>query len=92
MDVDERLSAAVLTYVGYDGVSAIPGHHPERIVDQEIRDRARAIVSFVNEKTPSSQGLSQWGMELRAEIHDEHPELNNDAVTALVALLTFQWR
>jgi len=92
MVVDERLSAAVLTYVGYDGLSAIPGHHPERIVDVELRARTETILAVVEQRAPGSQGLTKWGRELRAEIHAEHPELNDGAVAALVALLCFQWR
>ena len=89
---DERLSAAVVAYVGYDGASALPGRHPERIADDVLRAQVQTIVAAVDRKTPGAQGLSQWAADLTAEIDREHPGLTPEAVAALVALETFEWR
>lgn len=90
--IDEALSRAIVTYVGYDTDTAIPGRHPDRIPDADLRRRVLDIVAAVDREEPGSQGLWAWGAEVAAKTSALHPELSAEALDALKALITFEWR
>lgn len=90
---DEELSAAVLTYVGFDRDSAVPGRHLDRIADGQLRSRVMALISEVDSLPgDGSQDLFAWAEQRRVAIAEAHPELTDDALIALRALLSFEWR
>lgn len=91
---DSQLSGAVLTYVGYDRDASVPGRFPSRIEDADLRRRVLEIIAEVDaEADPSTaHDLSAWGDDLAARAGERHPELSADALQAIKALLTFEYR
>ncbi|MBW9110542.1 hypothetical protein JNB63_06265 [Microbacterium trichothecenolyticum] len=90
--IDEALSSAVITYVGYDTDTAIPGRHPDRIADEGLRREVLAIVATVDREEPGDQGLWVWGSEVAKRVGEQYPQLSSEALDALKALITFEWR
>ncbi|HKP05791.1 MAG TPA: hypothetical protein VJU58_00930 [Microbacterium sp.] len=90
--IDEVLSKAVITYVGYDTDAALPGRHPERIADGDLRREVLAIVAAVDREEPGDQGLWVWGAEVATRVGEKYPQLSPEALDALKALITFEWR
>ncbi|QEW02332.1 hypothetical protein [Microbacterium lushaniae] len=92
--VDDILSTAVLAYVGFDRDAAVPGRFPARIDDPELRRRVVDIVAEVDADAGPGTGenLSAWGDALAAGVRERHPELSDEALAALKALLTFEYR
>ena len=90
--IDEALSNAVITYVGYDTDTAIPRRHPDRIAHGGLRRAVLAIVAEVDREQPGDQGLWVWGAEVSKRVGEKHPQLSVEALDALTALVTFDWR
>jgi hypothetical protein len=92
--VDEALSSGVLTYVGFDRDSSLPGRHPGRIEDPELRQRVVDLVAEVDAVRPGedARDLFAWAESRRAEVATAHPELSDEALIALRALISFEWR
>lgn len=89
---DEIVSKAVIAYVGWDTDAALPGRHPERIADGSLKDHVLEIIAMVDAEEPGSQGLWEWGREVGDKVSSRFPGLSTEAVDALVALITFEWR
>lgn len=92
--IDEALSAGVLSYVGFDRDSSLPGRHPGRIEPPELRQRVIDLIAEVDEVRPGegARDLSAWAESRRVEVATAHPELSDEALVALRALVSFTWR
>lgn len=92
--VDDSLSSAVVTFVGYDGDGAVPGRYPSRIGDPDLRQGVLEILTEIDHDADlrAAGNLSAWGNALVARVSERHPELSGEALAALTALLTFEWR
>ncbi|TFV83929.1 hypothetical protein E4V99_02280 [Microbacterium sp. dk485] len=90
---DDTLSAAVLTYVGYDRAAAVPGRFPSRIDDPKLRQHVLDIIAEADADADprTAEKLSAWGDALVAGVHDRHPELSEEALAAVKGLLTFEY-
>lgn len=89
---DERLSAAFLSYVGWDTDATLPGRHPDRIADGSLKNRALEVIAMVDAEKPGRQGLQEWGLEVGDKTRTLFPGLSREAIDALVALVAFEWR
>lgn len=90
--MDELLSRAVIAYVGWDTDVALPGRYPERVADGLLKDRVLEIIALVDAEELGSQSLWEWGREIGGKVSSRFPQLSEDAVVALVALITLDWR
>lgn len=83
-----------MAYVGFDRDAAVPGRFPARIDDPALRQRVVDIVAGVDaEADPrTAENLSAWGDALVAGVRERHPELSEEALAAVKALLTFESR
>lgn len=90
--IDDVLSSAVVRYVGVDMDAAVPGRHPDRIADGAIRARVVAIVAEADAAEPGVGDLFAWAESVRNAIALNHPELSPDALVALRALISYEWR
>lgn len=88
------LSAGVVAFVGFDRDASVPGRFPARIADPALRERVLAVFRDVDADADPSQAvrLSEWGDDLAARAHSRYPELSEDALKAIKALLTFEYR
>lgn len=88
---DDLLSDAVVRYV-WGPESAIPGRHPDAVSDTALRARVDAIIAAVDGIRPDagSSDMQAWAetvIGVRA-----FPQLDDRALSALRALLTYTWR
>jgi len=89
---DASLSEAVITFVGWDTEAALPGRHPERVTNPEIRRRVLEVVATVDEEVSAAQGHWDWTLATGRNIEAQHPDLSSDAIDAILALITYEWR
>ncbi|WP_448719991.1 hypothetical protein [Microbacterium natoriense] len=89
---DLPFSRAVIAYVGWDTDAALPGRHPERIPDASMRDRVLDVIKMVDAEEPGYRGLWEWGREVGDNVSSRFPQLSKEAVDAVVALISFEWR
>lgn len=91
---DDALSSAVVAFVGYDGGGAVPGRWPARIADPLSRRTVRELMAEVDGYADprGADDISVWGDALVARVRERHPELSGEALAAIKALLTFEYR
>ncbi|MFL0412382.1 hypothetical protein ACH0AH_14550 [Microbacterium paludicola] len=88
----QNLSEGVLAYVGYDGDAAVPGRCPSR-VDDAIGTRVREVISYADEHRPGEgEELFEWANRVSREVGGRFPELDEQALIAIRALVSFEWR
>jgi hypothetical protein len=88
---DDLLSDAVVRYVWAPG-SAIPGRHPDAVSDTALRTRVDAIIEAVDAIRPDAGSSDMRAWAERVIGPREFPRLDDQALAALRALLTFTWR
>lgn len=86
------LNNAIVSYVGWDTDAALPGRYPERIEDAGLKRQVLAVISQADAEEPGNQDLWVWGRQVGAKLSSEHPELSQEAIEAIIALITFEWR
>ena len=90
------VSQAVIQYVGKGRSAAPTGAWPSEgsSFDAETRSRAEAIVGFLD-RVHVDWGVEDWASadaEVRSSLHRQFPELNDDAVSALVWKFDYDWK
>ncbi|WP_157428448.1 hypothetical protein [Agromyces salentinus] len=92
--IDFALSDAVVAYVGFDGESAVPGRHRDRIADPVLQERVAQVVNHAELREPGNeaQGVLAWAQQRRDAVGRAHPELSGRALDAICALISFEWR
>ena len=86
------MSAAILAFVGWDTDAAIPGRHPDRVADDALLHRVRAIIDRADATWQGGESLQEWGRTLGRRIAADEPDVSGEAIGAIVALLTYEWR
>lgn len=89
--VDDEFSRAVIAYTGFD-TGTLPGHHPDRVEDPEVLARVRAIVAEADAVPFSEEELPVWAERVRTTMQERYPELTPEALVALRALVSYEWR
>lgn len=88
----QNLSEGVLAYVGYDGDAAVPGRFPNR-VDNTIRARVLEVISYADGRRPGEgEDLFEWANRVSQQVGARFPELDEEALIAIRALESFEWR
>ena len=90
---DQALSDAITQFVWREG-AAIPGRHPENIVDAAMRERVAAIVADLDAIRPGEDAadLFVWSERQVRALARRYPGISEEAISALRALLSWQWR
>ncbi|MFJ3393123.1 hypothetical protein [Leifsonia aquatica] len=91
--MDRRLSAAVVASIRDEG-SALPGRHPERVPDPDLRARVEAVIRRLDAIRPDemARDLLTWADRQATAIAAESGDLAPEAVRALRDLLSWEWR
>jgi hypothetical protein len=91
--MDTELGDAIAAYT-WDGRSAIPGRHPERVADPALLARVEAVIRRLDAIRPdaSARDLAGWADGQAAAVAGEHGGLTPAAVRALADLLSWTWR
>ena len=96
---DERVGEAIALYLG-TGSSAFPRSDAEAVrarfpdADEGLVAKVEALAAEIMaiEIDWNSRSLSQGGDEARRVMAERHPELSDDALTALRWMFTYNWR
>lgn len=91
--MDRRLSAATVAYIRDEG-SPLPGRHPERVSDPDLRARVEAVIRRLDAIRPdeTARGLLTWADRQANAVAAESGDLAPEAVRALRDLLSWEWR
>jgi len=91
--MDESLDEAIIHYVWSDG-AAVPGHHPESVGEPVLLRRVEAIIADLDAVRPgeNAEDLFPWSDREARAIATRHASLSEEAIAALRALLSWQWR
>jgi hypothetical protein len=57
-----------------------------------LKDRAVEVIAMVDAEKPGRQGLWEWVLEVDDKARTRFPGRSREAIDALVALVTFEWR
>jgi hypothetical protein len=89
----ELLGNAIDAYI-WDERSAIPGRHPERVPDPEVRARVEAVIRRLDEIQPdeSARDLMGWAQRQASALAAQYGGLSPAGVRALRDLLSWNWR
>ena len=90
---DNDLSVAVVRYIWRDGAS-IPGRHPENVPDPQLAERVRTVIADLDAIRPGddAENLFAWSDRQARAVAERHAILDEEAIAALRALLSWQWR
>lgn len=91
--MDRRLSAAIAASIRDEG-SALPGRHPERVPDPDLRARVEAVIRRIDAIRPdeTARDLLTWADGQAAAVAAVSGGLAPEAVRALRDLLSWEWR
>ncbi|KHK99519.1 hypothetical protein LK09_02485 [Microbacterium mangrovi] len=90
---DSDLSAALVRCVWRER-AAIPGRHPENISDPDLAERVRVVIADLDAIRPGddAEDLFAWSDREARAVAAKHAILDEEAIVALRALLSWQWR
>ncbi|MFK3669991.1 hypothetical protein ACI2IX_07440 [Leifsonia aquatica] len=91
--MDRRLSAAIVAYIRNEG-SALPGRHPERVPDPDLRALVEAVIRRLDAIRPdeTARDVLTWADGQATAVAAESGDLAPEAVRALRDLLSWEWR
>lgn len=90
--MNQDLSKGIISFVGWGTGATLPGRHPERIEDPHLKHQVLAVISQADEEKPGDQDLWVWAAWVGEKLSSTHPEISQDAIEAIIALITFEWR
>lgn len=87
--LDGALTASIWT----DG-SAIPGRHPEAVLDEALRNRVEDLLERMDAITPGDDAtdLATWADRSVRALVIERDDVGEAGIRALTALLSWTWR
>lgn len=86
--IDEELSRAIRAFVG----ATVPARRHERLPADVPAERVDAVLALIDGEGPGDEELWAWGDRMAERVREAHPELSEDAVQAIEALIAFEWR